>query len=462
MRTAICLVLFVSFLSPASAQEQPAPPPAKAPAANIGAGGTPFEQELATKAQQFATEFSDADALASIGEVDLAVKRLTDLAEKEKSPALDLMVANQLYNLDRTTSFTLHKRAYDAKPSEPATVLEWAMERHRKGEYAEAVPLYEQYVEIVPTAPQYNALLADCLVRQGKNAEAVAVWEAADHTRNHDAIDTAICDIAGEISPLRRRADMLRQIKAGDGAPCERLIALDLRMDQDWWNASPSQEAVEHDLPLIERVLGADSKRYKAIQCWAGAKGSEDAAVDDIKALLHEAGLVSENGTLPEDSRVAAGLIGVVVDNHIETKNRLFEKFEKELGDRARSEKGDVEALKILISLSSEHADRATDFNHYGWDRYAEARFAAGLLNILWSADKLTSESPELAQALKQFPNDSQVTQLAVRCASEKDLTRDLLVTAIKSEFHHLSPGNDGQPSSDSLDAHFKQLKKRL
>ena len=460
MRTAICLVVFLSLALPAAAQERPAAP-APAPVAG-GAAGTAFEQELTLKAQQFATEFSDADALASIGEVDMAVKRLGDLAEKEKSPALDLMVANHLYNLDRATSYTLHKRAYDAKPSEPATVLEWAMERHRKGEYAEAVPLYEQYVEIVPTAPQYNALLADCLVRQGKNAEAVAVWEAADHTRNHDAIDTAICDISGEISPLRRRADLIRQIKGGDAGPCERLIGLDLHLDSDWWNASPNQEMVEHDLPLVERALGADSKRYKAIQCWAGVKGSEEAAVDDIKSLLHEAGLVTESGTLPEDSRVAAGLIGVVIDNHIETKNRLFEKFEKELGERARSEKGDVEALKILIMLSSEHPERGTDFNRYGWDRYAEPRFAAGLLNIMWSSDKLTSESPELAQALKQFPNDSQVTQLAVRCASEKDLTREMLVTAIKSEFHHLSPGNDAQPSSDSLDSHFKQLKKRL
>ena len=45
---------------------------------------------------------------------------------------------------------------------------------------------------------------------------------------------------------------------------------------------------------------------------------------------------------------------------------------------------------------------------------------------LLWSSDKLTSDSPELAQALKQFPGDSAVTQLAVRCAGDKELTRDL------------------------------------
>ena len=71
---------------------------------------------------------------------------------------------------------------------------------------------------------------------------------------------------------------------------------------------------------------------------------------------------MSENGTLPEDSLVAGGLIGVVLDNHIETKNRLFEKFEKELSDRARSEKGDVEALKILVLLSAAHPDQADRF----------------------------------------------------------------------------------------------------
>ncbi len=461
MRIVFCSALLFAT-SPLLAQDAPpaAQTPAAPPAARSADQGTAFEQELKVKGDQYATEFNDATLQSQIGEMDLANKRLLDLAEKEKSPAIDLLVANHLYNTDRAASYMLHKRAYDAKPSEPATVLEWAMERHRKGEYAEAVPLYEQYVEIVPTAPQYNALLADCLVRQGKFAEATAVWDAADHPRNHDAVDTAICDVYGEISPLRRRADLIGQIKGGDGSQAERLIALDLHMDQDWWNASPSEEAVEHDLPIIERSLGTESPRFKAIQCWANTKG-KDASVDDIKSELHNAGLVIENGKLGStvSSRRADRRGGR--EPHRNEKSALRRSLKKNSANGLARNMA-ASTLKILISLSSEHPDRLPDFNKYGWDRYADPQFAAGLLTIMWSGDKLTSDSPELVAALKQFPNNSVITQLAVRCASEKDLTRDLLVTAIKSEFHHLSPGSDGQPSSDTLDAHFKRLKKRL
>jgi len=44
----------------------------------------------------------------------------------------------------------------------------------------------------------------------------------------------------------------------------------------------------------------------------------------------------------------------------------------------------------------------------------------------------------------------------------ESEVTRDQLVAAIKAEYHHLSPGLDGQPDSYTLNAHFKLLKTKL
>ncbi len=130
------------------------------------------------------------------------------------------------------------------------------MERHRKGEYAEAAPLYKQYLDLIKDEPQVNALLADCLVEQGKLSEAVASWDACVHATNHEAIDLAINDIYGVISPLRRRADLLKRVKNKEVGAAEKLIALDLSFDSDWWNIDIDDDALGRDLPVIDAVLG--------------------------------------------------------------------------------------------------------------------------------------------------------------------------------------------------------------
>jgi hypothetical protein len=54
------------------------------------------------------------------------------LTEADDSPAMCLLVGDALYNTDPIMSYKLHKKAYDAMPDERTTVLDWAMERHRK------------------------------------------------------------------------------------------------------------------------------------------------------------------------------------------------------------------------------------------------------------------------------------------------------------------------------------------
>jgi tetratricopeptide (TPR) repeat protein len=420
-----------------------------------------FQIELSQKADRYDSELTRTPDLAH-SDINEATKVLMDLVDKDKSPALMLAVGNVLFNLDRATSYSLHKKVYDAKPMEPDVILEWAMERHRKGEYAEATPLYQQFLDLVKDEPQINALLADCLVEQGKLSEAVASWDAGAHATNHEAIDLAINDIYGDISPLRRRADLLNRVKNKEVDAAEKLIALDLSMDQDWWNIDIDDDALGRDLPVIDAVLGPDSKRAKAIHCWVDIELQDTIASAPVLKLLEDAGLIVEKGALPESSIVAEGLIDAVVEVKLQTKDQLFERFDKELTERSKSKAGDIDALRILCNLSSENKERSENLNRFGWERYADARFAVALLNQLQSEKKLEHDSPDLKKALTQFPDNGVVQNLSILTMDESDVTQNQLVAAIKAEYHHLSPGLDGQPDSYTLNAHFKLLKAKL
>jgi len=420
-----------------------------------------FQIELSQKADRYDSELTRTPDLAH-SDIDQAKKVLMDLLDKDKSPALELAVANVLFNLDRATSYALHKKVFEAKPSEPDVILEWAMERHRKGEYAEAAPLYQQYLTTVTDEPQLNALLADCLVQLGKLPEAVAAWDAAGHATNHELIDLAIGDIYGDVSPVRRRADLLARVKNKEVGAAEKLIYLDLNMDQDWWNSDIDDDALSRDLPVVDAALGPDSKRAKAIHCWVEIELQDTVASGPVLKALEDAGLIIENNPLPESSLVAAGLIDAVVESKLQTKDQLFERFDKELTDRTKAKDGDVDALKILCMLSTDNRERLENLNRFGWEHYGDAQFAAALLTLLNSDKKLEHDNADLKKALAQFPENGVIQNLSIITTDESEVTHDQLVAAIKAEYHHLSPGLDGQPDSYTLNAHFKLLKQKL
>ena len=422
----------------------------------------PFEREFAEKQGQHAATFEKASALSIDGDIDGAEKLLVGLSEADGSPAMCLLVGDALYNTDPTVSYKLHKKAYDAMPDERTTVLEWAMERHRKQECAEAVPLYKKYLKMVPDDRRLNALLADCLIREGKPQEAVAAWEAASYPRNHTAMDFAICEIYGDLSPPKRRGDLLKQIRHGNLDLIEPLFALDLDFDRDWWNGGVDQQALDRDLPFVERLLGKDSNRVQAIRCWLSIATRDDPQADFVTAQLKQFGLIVDGGELPKNSLVAGRLLGRVLDLKIETPDRLYARFHDELSTRAKSKAGDVEALNILCNLCEDQKQRREEFERYGAERYGDRRFVVGLCALLMADNKLKSDSPELVAALKQFPENNFVTEMVLRTAGKDHATKEMLAAAIKSEYRHISPDPVSLiPTSAKLNIYFRLLREK-
>jgi tetratricopeptide (TPR) repeat protein len=422
-----------------------------------------FEGEVNAVAAAHPPDFERISSLAMSGEVEAANEQLVGLTQKDTSPALAFIAANMLYKMDPQASYDLHKKVYEAKPDERITALEWAMERHRKGEYAEAIPLYEKFLAS-KSATQYNALLAECLLRQGKLKEAVATWEAAGHPHQHTGIDFAICEIHGELSPLRRRSDLIQRVKKGEQQAASKLIDQDLHMDQDWWNSQISKDGLTQDLPLVEKLLGKETAKFKEIQCWVDIASLEEPQAETVKQVLKTANLIVEGGNLPESSLVAGRLIGIVLEQKIETREQMFGRYEKELTARAKSKEGDVEALNILSGLSIEKKTlaRLAEYDRYGWERYGEFRFAGSLLAGLSLQGSLNSDGPDLKKALEQFPESGAVHAVELRCADKDHVTKEMLVSAIESEYHHLSPGMGAYPDSYTLKGYFFMLKQKL
>jgi len=385
-----------------------------------------------------------------------ANQRLIDLAKKEQNAAGDFIIGNMLFHLDPAASYTLHKISYDVNPHEKLTTLEWAMERHRKGEYAEALALYQAYLE------KTEALLADCLVRRGKLAEAVKAWDAAKHDENHTAIDSAIFEIYSGPSAMCRRMELLDKIRAGDDRLVEQLIFLDLNFDDDWWNKSVNVPALKNDLTLAKKILIKDDERFAELGCYARLVSAGLEAAEIKSNLVAGALLIGEGGQLPKNSLVAQELTELVVGKNIETGEQLLRRHQSALEARAKSAAGDADALNLLCFLCVETKNaRLAEFDKYGWDRYGEARFAISYLNGLAATKKLSADDASLQRALKQFPEDSMLATLQLRAAGGDKLTTEMITTAIKAEYRKLSYGM-GMPDSYALKGLFNVLGERL
>ena len=103
-------------------------------------------------------------------------------------------------------------------PNEPSVQYEWALEQHRARKYAEAADLYQKYIAAHPNFAPVYGLRAECLLRQGKTAEAIARWnqsEQASEGTPEDA-ESLICEVNGGPSPDQRRCELLAKAQTGD------------------------------------------------------------------------------------------------------------------------------------------------------------------------------------------------------------------------------------------------------
>jgi hypothetical protein len=386
----------------------------------------------------------DADKAALAGDMTAANRMLLGLLERDKTPPMAFLVANYLYRADPNISYRLHKIVYDALPAEPDAIVEMAIEMHRKGEYKSAGKLYGEYLAKVPDL-KIHALRADCLVREGQLAQAVAEWHSAKHSTNHAEIDYAVFQVYGETSPLQRRSEFLTRIRGGEDAAVEDLILLDCQFDNDWWNVEVNKRALAADLKLAAEKLGEITPRYRALKTYGNLKQKDELSAADVKAALKKYDLIcAPTGKLPENSRIAWVLTEITLRSGAESRAGLLKLHEAALLERAKSEKGDPEALRMLCQLAAgSDKEKLIGLARYGWERYSDIQFAVVFLNELMARKELKPDDADLKAALTKTPENNQLNILRVRAlvAAGKDLDTDTVVHAIKAEYRHFSNG---------------------
>lgn len=430
------------------------------------ATGESSPSELSKAGERFRAVLESTQPLLLDGRIDAAVEAIEKaVPEASRTPWEDLFLANVLYDLEPKRSLALHERAYARLPDSPDAALELGLEQHRAGKCAEAVPLYRAVLLARPDEAPLQALIAECLVAAGDLPGAVAAWEAAGHASHHTGIDFMIFAVHGELSPWRRRADLLASARAGDRGAAVRLIALDLRFDQDWWNAERQDDALAHDKAELARLLGDESREWKEIQ--AGIELADVRTAEEARGILKKAGLLlSPDGNLPLRDELTLQIVPTILGLELESGEALLARFGKEFEARAFAEPGSPAAADLLLGLQPEaNAEAAAQLERRAWEKFHQPRFAAAHLALLQNLQRLRFDAEALQAARREFPRDANIAGMAYEVAQRDKApaaeVQGALVAAILAEFTKLT-GAYGQSDSYRLKGYFAELRDRV
>ena len=364
---------------------------------------------------------------------------------KGRTTAQAFLLGNALFDANPTLSYGLHQEAARARPKDPLTVWEWALEQHRAGQWAGALAAYEIYSAAKPRQAVSYAMQADCLLRLGKVNEAVEAWAKSEAAPDGsiETMEDMVCTVHRDPPPHQRRADLLaRAVGKHDVAAAADLIALDCDWPKDWWNGGPQEEYLSHDGPAVAAALRLppDDVMGRAMgaaaECATAANG-DPAAVHAVLAKHHL--LLDDKATVPPHG----GLLTVIIATCQESKAMDDDALHK-LGPKVLelARRGHDAALWNVAANLAMPPDVAgqVQLERDGWQATGDARFAGGVLFAKAAHGQLHADDPDLAAALKQFPQNGVVQRANVQVAShDHKLTRTVLAAAAEAEFTHFS-----------------------
>jgi hypothetical protein len=287
-------------------------------------------------------------------------------------------------------------------------------------------------------------------VQLGEYKVAVEHWLKARHDKYHVSIEKQIHEIYGKTAPGQRRGEMLEQFRRGQTELAEAIIWQDLDFDQDWWNSRTDQVFLARDLKEIGKALGVESRRFRELQLWADAETGHRKLGEGLGELNL---LQPPSGAFPESSFAAYHLIRMALSEGLTDTAFLLKAYEAELRRRALADgANDPKAMEILgFLIYDRRREQLAEIDLAGWKRYQLAAFAASYLIELGKAGKLSLTTPELAAAVREFPGNVLVQELALREArkagkSGKELA-PYIARAITAEYRQLSGLHGGRDS---------------
>lgn len=386
-----------------------------------------------------------------------ADKCILDIIKSADTEYKKYLIGGLLYEIDKEKSFQLHKEAYTANPNDLDFNLEYAIQLHRKGEFAEASELYEKYAREKPDDFRTNAWLADCYLNTGDIDKSISNWSKANHPKNHTGIDFAIHTIYGNTDQIKIRNDYRKEIEKGNVQALYSLVFLDMNWQLDWWNSNIQEYFLDEDIRLAKSKFNQNDRDYKIVQSYMKIKkfsktGNRN---DSIKSILMENNLIIGSNPLPSNGQIASDLIRICLINQIISESDFYKHRGEELLKLAEKTK-DKETLNIYAYLqASVNGKVDPSIDKLGWTEFRDERFAISY--FIGKADKNRYDDRELAQALLDFPNSSKLYWVKTNCAKiENKPLRPHLIELTKREFKTL--GSDQNHYSYPLKSYFAYL----
>jgi tetratricopeptide (TPR) repeat protein len=367
------------------------------------------------------------------------------------------IIGGVLYDIDKDKSFELHKEAYISKPDELSFNLEYGIELHRKGDFKEAVKLYEKYIKEKPDDFRINIWLADCYLNIGDIDKAVANWNKSNHAKNHTSIDQAINIIYGKTEQMKTRSNYRKEIENGNTSLLTSLIFLDMNWELDWWNTNIQEYFLKEDVEFLETKLGKSNTDYNIIQTYIKIKklSASYNSGDSIKTLLTNHKIIIGSNPLPTNGQITSDLLRICFINGLISEKEFYTDRGQELLKLAQTTK-DKELLNIYAYLQAMVNGKVEgSIDKLGWTDFKDERFAMSY--FMGKAEKNRFDDIELSQALGDFPNSSQLYWVKVNCAKIENIKlKPHLVELIRREFKTL--GSDPSHYSYSLKSYFGYL----
>jgi hypothetical protein len=419
------------------------------------------------------------------GQAPVSKRELIDKAKNELEPAIDsfengivrsdvgacieklisnatdeykkYLIGGSLYNVDTVQSCRLHKEAYFADPKEQNFILEYAIELHRKRQYAEAAKLYEAYSDKVKDDIRIYVWLADCYINTGETNKSIENWKKANHSANHTSIDFAIHTIYGKPDQIALRNNYKTDLSKGKLTSFYPLIFLDTNWEFDWWNSGVQKLFLANDLELAREKLGPNTNDLKNLKTYIAIKQleKEENKSEEIKKLLLENNLLLDNKPLPSFGHITSDLLRICFINGLLDESSFYQFRGQELFNLAKETK-DCEVLNIYAYLQASATGKVMpETDLLGWKEFKDERFAISY--FMGKAEKNRYDDKELTEALTDFPNSPLLYWVKTNCAKiEGKEIKPHLIELIKREFKTLS--SDQSRFSDRLNLYYNFL----
>lgn len=405
----------------------------------IGCGQTLVsKREMIDKAKSELQPVTDSFGTCIVGsDAGACIEKLISNATDEYKKYL---IGGALYNIDTVQSYRLHKEAWLANRQEQNFILEYAIESHRKGQFAEAAKLYESYSNKVKDDIRTYVWLADCYINTGEINKSIENWGKANHAENHTSIDNAIHVIYGKTNQIAHRNDYRKDITQGKLTSFFPLIFLDINWEFDWWNSGVQQIFLANDMEQASEKLVAESNDLKLLKTYVAIKQleKENFKSEEIKKLLIENKLILNNNPLPSFGRMTSDILRICIIQGLVDESSFYQSRGEELLKQAKETK-DAEVLNLYAYLQATVTGKVTpETDLLGWKEFKDERFAISY--FMGKADKNRYDDKELGQALIDFPNSAVLYWVKTNCAKieGKDI-KPHLIELIKREFKTLS-----------------------